>query len=476
MSEERIASIAPKGKGTTLFDFGFLEADVQKYLASQKRRLLTNMKKRETVSVPDIPQFKIPNNATLFIASNDVAYASHGIHEFPAKYIPQVPRWALRKYVHRSSTSWVLDPFCGSGTTLVEAKLHGVNSYGIDIDPMARLLTKVKTTPVETDRLLHARRCLLDRIESRRLDRPMLPEIPNRRHWFTDDVSYGIEIVRSSITELENEDLRNFFLVCLSSIIRDVSLADPDQVFPEKTKWGLKKKAGRSREYVLARFKTATDKFIPRILEFSKSAHRQAQAIVLESDARKIELPDKSIHLAITSPPYINAMDYPRVNQLEMYWLGLLADARAKVELKRRYVGTEAYSASDYSQLHMFGGRRLVKLDGAIRKIFKQDKLRAYVVYKFFDDMRRDFSEVFRVLKSSKTSATQGRYVVVVGDGAVRRVPIPTHEFLIKIAQDVGFVMEGVFSYLIRHRTLLITRRASSGMIDKDWVMTFRKP
>jgi site-specific DNA-methyltransferase (cytosine-N4-specific) len=71
----------------------------------------------------------------------------HGIHPYPAKFIPQIPR-ALIELFHPGDASPVLDPFCGSGTTLAEAFLLGVNSIGVDLHPLATLIAKVKTTPV----------------------------------------------------------------------------------------------------------------------------------------------------------------------------------------------------------------------------------------------------------------------------------------------------------------------------------------
>src|SRR5437868_4039724 len=71
----------------------------------------------------------------------------HGIHPYPAKFIPQIPR-ALIELYHPGDNSPVLDPFCGSGTTLVEACAAKIPSVGIDLNPLATLVAKVKTTPM----------------------------------------------------------------------------------------------------------------------------------------------------------------------------------------------------------------------------------------------------------------------------------------------------------------------------------------
>ncbi|MDG6920426.1 MAG: hypothetical protein JRN59_02755 [Nitrososphaerota archaeon] len=432
------------------------------------------MKEGKIVSVPDIPQFDIPANSTLFIATRDVSYASHGIHEFPAKYIPQIPRWAILKYCGTKRTNWVLDPFCGSGTTLVEARLQGVNSYGIDIDPMARLLSSVKSTPLGRDELRETRNQIFSLMRSKNLNTIQIPEIPNRDHWFADEVAKGLTAIKESIDDIcSNISLRNFYYVCLSAIIRPSSYADDDQIFPEKTKWGLKKKKNLTTDGVLSRFEKSVDKFTPKILDFSSRCDKHVSAKLIGKDARSIELPNDSVELATTSPPYINAMDYSRVNQLEMYWLGLI-DGQGRSELKKDYIGTESVSSKTYTRLHQLDGRAGARLNKSIEQIYSKDKLRAYVTYKFFVDMRKNFEEVFRVLRGS-SDRREGRYVVVIGDGVVRRIPIPTHDVLCDIAKDVGFEVENTFSYVIRHRTLLITRAEHSGIIDNDWILTLRK-
>jgi len=102
----------------------------------------------------DLPTSKrISHDQEFELLTNNVAYLTHTIHKYPSKFIPQIPRWAIRKYLGESSQSYVYDPMCGSGTTLLEALLHGHNSIGLDIDPLACLISRVKTTPINSKTL-----------------------------------------------------------------------------------------------------------------------------------------------------------------------------------------------------------------------------------------------------------------------------------------------------------------------------------
>ncbi|MCJ7561453.1 MAG: site-specific DNA-methyltransferase, partial [Thermoplasmata archaeon] len=80
-----------------------------------------------------------------------VSYATHGIHKYPAKFIPQIPRFCIESFSDAEDV--VLDPFMGSGTTLLESYILGRESYGIDIHPLARMIAKVKTTPIDPTHL-----------------------------------------------------------------------------------------------------------------------------------------------------------------------------------------------------------------------------------------------------------------------------------------------------------------------------------
>ena len=186
--------------------------------------------------------------------------------------------------------------------------------------------------------------------------------------------------------------------------------------------------------------------------------------ILEEADARATGLPSESVELAVTSPPYINAVDYTRTHQLEMYWIGLISSSDGPLaNMKRRHIGTETVTVDDYKVLKHFG---LPSLDHLLESIYAVDPRRSFIVYKYFVDMEDNFREMHRVLMLG------GRYAVVVGDNVIRKYRIPTHELFMSIAERAGFKVETYFmSAIIRH-FIKIPRKER---IHDDWVIILRK-
>ncbi|MHA1288184.1 MAG: DNA methyltransferase, partial [Candidatus Thorarchaeota archaeon] len=167
------------------------------------------------------PTLDIPNGGNILIISKDQSYLTHGIHKFPAKFFPELPRYLIRKYSEPGE--YVLDPMCGSGTTILEALLNKRIGFGIDIDPIALLITKVKTTPIPCESLETASTILEQQI--RKLDNdseynPILPEFHYRDKWFRSYVLRELGIIRDSILVIKEhtdishmDDIVDFFQV-----------------------------------------------------------------------------------------------------------------------------------------------------------------------------------------------------------------------------------------------------------------------
>ncbi len=417
------------------------------------------------------PEFDIPRGQRLLIISQDQSFLTHGFHKYPAKFFPELPRWLIRKYTDRGP---VLDPMAGSGTVNIECLLQGIPSIAIDIDPFAQLLTRVKTTPLDEELL----ECTWEWIQAELNDRYpeshiMIPDFPGRDDiWFRQDITRELGIIKGAIERVplafdleprQSQKYKDFYYICMSSIIRAVSNAD-DHCTRTVVRKRLNKRIEKGDAF--RRFIEVSRTNIQNMIQFSRVCPSNVQVEILEdSDARNTGLPSCSVELAVTSPPYINAVDYTRTHQLEMYWLGIIdPDDGPLAEMKRQHIGTESVLKKDYEDLKTFG---LPSLDAVLESIYRVDPRRSFIIYKYFVDMKENFREIFRLLVPG------GRYCVVVGNNVIRGHRIKTHEFFTEIASDIGFEVENYFvSEIIRH-FIKVPRKER---INDDWVIIFRKP
>jgi DNA modification methylase len=399
-----------------------------------------------------------------------VSYATHGIHRYPAKFIPQIPRYCIES--HSRIGDVVLDPFMGSGTTLLESYIAGRTSYGIDIHPLARLIAKVKTTPLDPHRLDVAAKRLIECIKrDESPNKDWIPEIPNREHWFKESVLTQLATIKKHVWSMPTSDMQDFFKICLSSIVRKVSNSDDDSLIPEVTSFQKKlDMQGKTSYDAIARFEnTVNSKLVDasdlwRISGEVSEGYRETPTVnIIGNDARDIDLEDASIDLAVTSPPYASAVHYVSVHKLEMFWLGLLNDTS---ELDARIVGTARAYVSDYRAWEPRS--EIASLHKVLDELVAKDKKSAYIVYKYFDEMRKNFEEVNRVLKRNR------KYCVVVGENTFRKVRIPTYRILENVARRSGFELAELLCYDVINRHLDIPRWNDS-RIERDYVLVLRR-
>ncbi|MBU1626377.1 site-specific DNA-methyltransferase [bacterium] len=410
----------------------------------------------------DIPKdIEIKNSDRFLFISYDQSKYTHGLHKYPAKFFPELPRWLIRRY--SKNNDLILDPFSGSGTTNLEALLNNRHSVGIDVDPFSKFLAKVKVTPLPREELKSAKTRILETIvkyNPRKVTEKDIPKFPYRDNWFNKEIIYELSHIKKTIETLDyHESIKNFFLVCFSSIIRAVSNADNNC-----TRTVIRKRLNKIvlPTDALRMFSENVLINSPKAEDFSEICPRNIRVeFTANSDARKIEFDDNTFDLALTSPPYVNAVDYPRTHQLEMYWLGLASSSLTP--LKKKHIGTESVSSIDYNKYHKTGFN---EADNIIAKIFEKDRRRAFIAYRYIMDMHKNLSEVYRVIK------TGARYVIVVGNNKIRGEIFENWKYIMKMAEDVGFRVESYFaSEIIRH----FIKVPREERINVDWIIVLHK-
>ena len=191
------------------------------------------------------------------------------IHPYPARFIPEIPRRLIEAYRPTKDLA-LLDPFCGSGTSLVEAQAAGIPSVGVDLNPIAVMIARAKTSLLPE---------LVDRaagqvVEAASADRaPPLPALPRLDHWFRPEVQVALASLATAVST-QAEDVRNVLRLALSSIIVRVSNQESD------TRYAAVEKPV-SREEVFRHFIRA----IRRILDALRSRPAPLpEAEVIEAD------------------------------------------------------------------------------------------------------------------------------------------------------------------------------------------------
>jgi len=365
---------------------------------------------------------KIEKETIFSFNGEDTSYLTHSLHPYPAKFPPQLPKKILEDYAIKGQT--VLDPFCGSGTTLVEARIFGANAIGVDVNGLAVLLSKVKATPLSSNQFSAIEKFIAE-LEDNILKwkfngRPKIKikEIEGQEHWFQKNVSEEITFILNKITKQKDTDVQNFLKIVLSSIIVRVSNQESDTRFAAIKKnipdcLTLELFCKRAIEYNL------------RIKEFYELVYDKTELQVFNADSRNLNfISDNSIDIIITSPPYANTYDYYLYHKFRKRWLDL--------DVK-------------FAQYNEIGSRREYSS-------LKEKK------EKWNDDLIKCFAEMQRVLKPHHFA------FIVIGDSVIKKELIKIEKEISEFAPKIGLkVNEILSSDLSKHSRIFNPSYAQKG-------------
>ena len=353
-------------------------------------------------------------------------YATHGLNAFAARCPPPLARWAIETFTDAGDV--VLDSMCGSGTTVVEATLTGRQGLGVDIDPLARLLTLAKATPLPATQVSS----LADVIRNKAPGVPddgWRPDMPRLDYWFRPEVSADLARLRRLIIEVtEPGPLRRLGWAVFSSlIVGRTSVANA---------WDLVHSRHHYRPWeedpgTISRFVRGVDRAARLMDDYEKLLPADWKpASVVGDDARSMTLPDGAVDLVFFSPPYVSALDYPRAHAFAVAWLadvvGMTPDEYRRHA--RRYVGTDRAPLAGVTTNHPLPAPTGNEVVDVAVDALRDAPERAWVVSRYFADMASVFAEAARVTRPG------GHVVVVVCPSNIRKVHVPTHEIFQTLA------------------------------------------
>jgi hypothetical protein len=375
----------------------------------------------------------------------------------------------------------VLDPFCGSGTVAVEASINGLQSYAADANPIARLLTRVKTEPYDTAELLEVAGEIMKQAKRFRTA-PHIPII-NEDLWYSPDTKCSLERLLRSINLVHVESVREFFQVCFSATARRVSLADPAISVPVRlrVKPSLGLDAGKRIAERLAWLKAVDvlEEFanicllnIGRVSRTNGANARRTRVLEVGTDARALKSPldgcremeSESVPLVVTSPPYGSAQKYVRAASLSLNWLGL-ASPKELTHLEARTIGRE------HLPDHSPGTTATMndEIEAFLKSIKKVNAQREAITRTYLAELSQALREIARVLKQG------GRSILVVGNNSVCGKVLETDAFIKAEMERNGLTTELLLVDDIKSRGLLTKRRGSTSVISRETILVFRR-
>lgn len=377
-------------------------------------------------------------------------YSAHGLHEYKGKFNPQVAR-AILNILDIPTGAWVIDPFCGSGTSLLECVHLGVHAVGTDINPFAVFIANAKLTAVHLPaaKLRDEMQAVLKRYKTTKP--PSISGDSARRDyllaWFDTDVFNSIERLRAAIERGETA-CSGPLLAIASNLLRDYSLQDPNDLRIRRRKTPLPDKP------FLAAFEDAALQFLAKLGD-AQSVLRQppsnSKALLLDSrDLRTEHLAAGAgqFDCALTSPPYATALPYIDTQRLSLVWLALISPSEIH-PLEARLVGSREVRGESkralLASLQSNGAglpARQAKYCKALRAALTEaDGFRRQAVplllYRYFAGM----AQVFRALRPLMKD--RAPFALIVGSNHTvlsgHRFDINTPKHLAEIAADCGW-------------------------------------
>lgn len=362
----------------------------------------------------------------------------------------------------------MLDPFCGSGTVLVEAMSRGRPAWGVDANPFARLLSRVKTTPLHRTAIDGAAHRAITEAKRSRAVSP--PDVVNIGRWFTKPSISVLARFRAAVDATADEDLKNALLVALSLAADRLSLRDRRIPVPVRRSDAdhLCKVDHTARSW---QHLERSLSFVAARVQLLSRLQDRAAVSVFGSDARRLQAAISQGEmqrptLAVTSPPYGAAQKYIRSSSLSIGWLGL-AESSELSALERKNIGREHMTRPDLSSPPRVGN---VTVQEAIDRISARSEVRGAVYANYFEDMDRALEAIHEVLTPG------GHLALVAAPNFVAGEILPTPDLLRDLAMCHEFSLVLEVHDRIRGRSLMTKRATSSGPpIDSEHLLLFRK-
>jgi len=372
---------------------------------------------------------------------------THGYHRYPAKFLPNLVKKIIEDYTQ--PTDLVVDFFAGCGTTLVEAKVHGRQSIGVDINPVAELITKAKINPINPKKLETKFQNIIKMFDNfNPKDYSEISLHDRIDYWFSPEHKYKIAFLYEKILLLRDKTTKEFFLVSLSHILKNCSKwlqsSTKPQIDPDKNPID---------PFVV--FKVHTKMMIKRNKEFynqlSENDFLKISCEIRLEDARKTSIASDSVGAIITSPPYVTSYEYADIHQLTAYWYEYITDLQ---RFRKNFIGT-FFSFNQETKVDSQLGQKI------INQLLNKNERKAKEVANYFRDMQAVAVEMQRVLR------VDGHACLVIGNTTFLGVKIKSAEVFTEMLNTLGFDIVEIIKRSIPFKLIPTIRDKQTGKFSK---------
>ena len=328
---------------------------------------------------------------------------------------------------------------------LVESKIHGKESIGVDINPVARLITNAKINPINPKKLNKVYSKIEKSINSYKINKnAKIPTHKRIDYWFHYDNKIKIAFLYSEILLIHNLKTRDFFLCALSNILKNCSkwlqTSTKPQVDPLKV----------PADPFIA-LQNQARKMMIKNEEFYNELHRKGlinkRCTIKLADARKTRIKSGSIGTIITSPPYVTSYEYADIHQLTGYWFEYISDISF---FRKNFIGTF------YSNNPTIITKSAIA-QALVNRIKKKSVRTAREIANYFNNMYDVATEMKRILKND------GRVCLVIGNTTFKKVRIKSAEAFAEILLMLGFELEEIIKREIPFKLIPTIRDKKSG-------------
>jgi len=402
-----------------------------------------------TEGLPKLPVPETIEDYTWSFYGADTQYGTHGLHTYLAAMIPPLARRLIENYVPPEGS--VLDPFCGGGAVLVEAVLTGRRATGGDINDLAVLISKAKTTYIERSQILEACQYVLQKAREYNGRALAFPKIALVGYWFKPYMLEPLTALRFAIDSMPESNVKDLFRVIFSATVRSVSLTHRNEI---RLRRMTEKEQVRFNPDVLETFRRKAHDAAQRVSQLPKGA----KAAVQKMDVRKMPFGRGQFDAIVCSPPYgdeRNGVPYIQFAKNMLFWLG--------------YTPQYIQQTKKHTLGWVKDGRKMAPPSPTLYQHLHQirNKERAcQEAIAFYHDYYDALNQMARVVRQ--------RIIIVIAQRVLQNTIFNNAQITAELMAQIGIPLEAYFVRKLPTKRLPKMREFGAAM-DREHILVFKK-